>query len=288
METRKIAGACFIGGALCALVALIFSPNFWWLGALAGLAGGYLGYEFRLTLTAIPIAVRQMRWKGFTNGKKVVKFLGEYISVKHPFVYLAAVLAVPITAWLLFRTDRSDDWIATVIIILTTPLAFVDVVAILAGIFGFLAILGSRKEMVFWTSGGFGLLEVRDWKEWAQLQIRDGYTEKPLTYLNAYRWMGIGVGVILTAVFWTWWVSILREFAKFGWYLIRLIHSQERYLCAIDGSIGGLIGYWLLVRSEMFLPERVVLVLFGGLLGAVVGIVNWEVVSKRLLKVAAK
>ncbi len=47
METRKIAIVCFIGVVLCSAVALLVAPAFWWFGLLAGLAGGYISYEFR-------------------------------------------------------------------------------------------------------------------------------------------------------------------------------------------------------------------------------------------------
>ncbi|MEK7089596.1 MAG: hypothetical protein AAB920_02140, partial [Patescibacteria group bacterium] len=56
METKKIALACFVGGALCATVALLVAPLYWWLGLIVGFAGGYVAYEFREVLKAIPIA----------------------------------------------------------------------------------------------------------------------------------------------------------------------------------------------------------------------------------------
>ena len=56
METKKIAVACFIGGVLCCAVALMFAPVYWWFGLIAGMAGGYISYEFRKVLVAIPIA----------------------------------------------------------------------------------------------------------------------------------------------------------------------------------------------------------------------------------------
>ena len=46
METKKIALACFIGGALCCAVTFMIAPLYWWFGLLAGLAGGYISYDF--------------------------------------------------------------------------------------------------------------------------------------------------------------------------------------------------------------------------------------------------
>jgi hypothetical protein len=57
METRKIAVSCFIGGVLCGAVAMLFAPAYWWLGLIAGFAGGYISYEFKAVVQAIPEAL---------------------------------------------------------------------------------------------------------------------------------------------------------------------------------------------------------------------------------------
>jgi hypothetical protein len=69
------------------------------------------------------------------------------------------------------------------------------------------------------------------------------------------------------------------------WYLFRLIHSEKRVLCAIDGTLGGAVSYIWLASATMTLVEQAMLVLFGGLLGAAIGVVNWELISKRIFQV---
>ena len=64
-----------------------------------------------------------------------------------------------------------------------------------------------------------------------------------------------------------------------------LIHRYERVLCAIDGTLGGVIAYQLLIRPERSFAQNAIAVLFGMVLGAGWGVVNYEIVSKRLLKV---
>lgn len=58
----KIAISCFAGATLGALVALQFSPWFWWLGLMVGFAVGYLSYEFKVVIQAIKKA-----WQATTN-----------------------------------------------------------------------------------------------------------------------------------------------------------------------------------------------------------------------------
>lgn len=60
--------------------------------------------------------------------------------------------------------------------------------------------------------------------------------------------------------------------AKFFRYLFILIHSEERLLCSLDAALGAAIGYWLGNA------------LIGALAGGILGHANFEVVSKRWLK----
>lgn len=288
METRKIAWACFIGGALCAAVALIFSPAFLWLGVLAGVAGGYVSYEFRATLLAIPIAWRQTVGKGYKIGKEVYLRLRDYVQVKHPFVYSAVVLALPVTVWLISQiygeTPRDLLWI-----LLMAPVAFIDVVFLMTGFLFAFASLGCRREGCYWEYGRYDPIQSEEvWRRFEREWQKDGYSEKPLTYGNAWRWLAIGSGVVLVFLLWTWWTWLLRLGARFFWNLVRLISSKEREVCSICGTVGGLISYFWFATSAASLGEMILLVIYGGLLGAVLGVVYWEVVSKRLLKVTAK
>ncbi len=288
METGKIAWACFIGGALCAAVALIFSPAFLWLGVLAGVAGGYVSYEFRATLRAIPVAWRQTEGKFTKIGKEVYLRLWKYAQVRHPFVYSAVVLALPVTAWLISQiygeTPRDLLWI-----LLMAPVAFIDVVFLMTGLLFAFASLGCRREGCYWEYGRYDPIQSEEvWSRFERDWQKDGYSEKPLTYGNAWRWLVLGLGGIFVFLLWTWWTWLLRSGAQFFWNLVRLIHSKERYLCAIDGTLGGLISYVMLAQPSTTSMAQVTLVLFGGLLGAALGVLNWELVSKRLLGYPAR
>jgi hypothetical protein len=120
-----------------------------------------------------------------------------------------------------------------------------------------------------------------------------GYRRKPLTYLNVLRWTLLFVPVVIRFLAWTVWKYIaigVREtlsfFGRFVWHLFKLVHSEKRVLCAVDGTLGGAISYIWFAKSAVSFPEQAVLLVFGGMLGAAFGVLNWEIVSKRILHIA--
>jgi len=302
METRKIALACFIGGALCSLVALLFAPAFWWLGLIAGFVGGYLAYDFREVLRAIPKAaheVGQIIAKEWPGTKK-------WLVRPRPILYLTMSLAIVMCSIVPLLDRLVEARITSGFVFL----AVLMVATFSVSIFGVLATLMEKGAD---SERSFALSTPEDETRWANRRkyYSDmGYAEKPYTYANAYRWLARGIGVVCLAVirffFWDMWRPV-GEFllqalifvglvlfgcvfypCLFGCKLFKLIHSHKRLLCAIDCAIGGAMSYLLLARSAHTLGAQVALVLFGGLLGAGLGVLNWEVVSKRLLHVPSK
>ncbi|MBX4205497.1 MAG: hypothetical protein KW788_04960 [Candidatus Doudnabacteria bacterium] len=113
------------------------------------------------------------------------------------------------------------------------------------------------------------------------IYMPDGYAElNPLkVYLwhlprgifFAVRWMVLGLPQALAFCLRA--VSFLKRFSVF---LFREIHSDVRLLCACDASIGAAIGY--------FTGNAVI----GGIAGGIFGVLNYEVVSKRLLHITVR
>lgn len=294
METRKIAVACFIGGALCCAVALMFAPIYWWFGLIAGMAGGYISYEFREVRKAIPVALRAAgqgsvyAWDGLIASAKA------WLSRPHPFFYIGAILALPfafsIAPYLLFEMAKGPGTSALSVILLLV--AYGEAVMILGAPFGIFAFIGARAvERCYWTptmenSGG-------DQQKWFAELREKGYRESPLTYANATRWTAKGVLATVKFFAWTLWKylamaawAMICFLGRFAWHLFKLIHSEKRVLCAIDGTLGGAVSYIWFASSAISFPEQMVFVIFGGLLGAAFGVANWEIVSKRILRVA--
>ncbi|HCC22542.1 hypothetical protein A2480_04045 [Candidatus Uhrbacteria bacterium RIFOXYC2_FULL_47_19] len=280
METKKIALACFVGGALCCLVALLFTPKFWYLGLLAGGAGGYLGYEFRQVLRAIPTALRRAAEgtdRGLTEGRKIA---WQWLRKPHPFVYFGAV--VGFVSATVFAVDVLQRNSANSLVEQLQIYFFVFSLSVLIAVG--VAIMTS---VVLYALAEFGIV-VDDFVIWKRPSQEDflenaGYSIVATMVLR-------GMMAIIKFSAWTLWkyvaISIFLA-AKFvvlvGWHLFKLIHSQKRVLCAIDGTLGGTVSYLWLAQSTGSFAQQATMVIFGGLLGAAFGILNWEVVSKRVL-----
>lgn len=307
METRKIASACFIGGAICCAVALMVAPALWWLGMIAGFAGGYISYEFREVLRAIPVALRAAMKGGSWAWGSLVEVVEDYIKKPHPFAYPAAIIVAPFWVFLMsemiysfvYPTVPVPALIEFLMFVFLTPIMlvafFVGMVIIVAFPMVALAFIGARVgERSFWEPimGGNHTMSQ---EQLSQALEAKGLERKPLSYRNVYRWITKGIGITALFFVWTLWKYLaigmwntFRFFGRFAWHLFKLIHSQKRVLCGIDGALGGAVAYIWLQSTSCAVGEQMVLVVFGGLLGATFGVVNWEVVSKRLLHVGTK
>lgn len=307
METKKIAIGCFVGGVLCTAVTLICTPMFWWLGLLAGMAGGYLGYEFREVLRAVPIAWRKSR-KGITiwwleADKKVRKcsfgkldFFDCFFAVIVFLLFLGITIAI---SWFIVPTPDWEFGLFCMIGSFATVFSLFVVAFIssfpVSGLFLAFALLGARVgEKCFWFP--FILLGGEDNEDAERIRKKleaVGYHKEILTSKNFFRWLAKGVGLTILFFLWTMWKYLfigiwllLCFLRRFGWELFKLIHSKKRVLCAIDGTIGGAIAFFCFASASLTFPQQILVVFFGGLLGAVIGVLNYEIVSKRLLHLA--
>jgi len=306
METRKIALACFIGGALCSAVALFFSPNYWWLGSFAGLAGGYIAYEFREIFRAIPKAWHKAKGSGFGALNQMLTSAKQ----PHPILYSWLVFNLIIDLFLCFLMisdsiiKDKELFLAIFLILCPVPLTTVNLSL-------FLFVLTDEymkleKKSYWMLKKTLFNPDLTDW----EIKARQRAMEKAdcngisitnslylIAAIKAIFWVAKGalktVPTILKFLFWTMWkysaIGLYKGLCfvgRFIWHLFKLIHSDKRLLCAIDGTLGGLASYQWLASSAMSSTEQVLVVIFGGLIGAVLGIVNWEFVSKRILHVA--
>ena len=296
METRKIAVACFIGGALCCAVALMFAPVYWWFGLIAGIAGGYISYEFREVCKAIPIALRAAgrgsvyAWDGAIAKAKA------WLSESHPFFYPAAIVVAPFYIWgasylvpelMKPATSIGISALFSLIMVAIGVLAFVEMTWAVIAPMAILAFIGARAgEKCYWWPF---LMPTNNMEKDVQELEAKGLRREPLNYQNLARWSAKGLW--LTLKFFAKYLAIaawatICFLGRFAWHLFKLIHSEKRVLCAIDGTLGGAVSYIWFASAAMSFPERVVFVVFGGLLGAAFGVANWEIVSKRILRVA--
>jgi len=302
METRKIAMACFVGGAICVIVALIFTPMFWWLGLIAGFVSGYLAYEFQEVLKSIPKAFTVTYKWAIECWKNADKKVIESSRKPHPFLYPSVAISSLLflcRGWLFLSDLTIDSSISSPFFYLALIEAFCVYVGISSMILCvpivFLAFLGVRfGEKSYWVP--LIMTEDKHKEETIKALQARGLVEQPLTYRNTLRWVIKGIFIIIQFFVWTLWKylaigvykSIQFLLLDFLWEVFKLIHSQKRLLCAIDGTLGGALSYVIFSSFVSTRIEQIVMVIFGGILGAGIGVINWELVSKRLLKLPVK
>jgi hypothetical protein len=269
METKKIALACFIGGVICGAVALAVAPAIWWLGVLAGFAGGYISYEFRSVLAAIPLAWQSTRLAIPRKWQQAKQDFWQWLTEPRPFMYGGAILTAIFFAiqFLVgnFRFLPHDHQI---------PITKAEVGAVIF-LWGFF----------FWFCTLFGALITGA----TCLVGSQGEDVEEMKYEEAFSAFRKGVRQLLRFLGWTMWKYVGLAIAYAGyriglflWHVIKLIHSEKRVLCGIDGALGGTLSYFLFRSSGM----PIITIIFGGLIGAALGVLNWELVSKRILHVA--
>jgi hypothetical protein len=314
MEARKFGFAAGIGGVLFCIFAIVFVPGHHTFGLIAsiiaGMAGGYLSYEFRDVLRAIPTAWGAA-WKGsryvgrglFTFFRNQLADIREYFSRPHPLLFqpllVGTLLLSPVEIYF-GRVADGPIWITLAFLYLVFGTFGAAVMVVMP-----LAFIGARfAEKKYWRpmDGQYGQGSYSDWLAAKQ---KAGLTEASITHANLFRWQVKGFGLVMKFLCWTMWkyIAIGTFFAVkylalgiamliflpflFVWKLIKLIHSTKRSVCAIYGTIGGVVSYLSFVAVANTLAEKTMLVLCGGIFGAALGIAGREVVAKRLLHMTA-
>lgn len=309
--TGKVITACFTGGAIGTAIALLLAPWLAWLGASAGFAAGYVAYEFRSVIAAVPRA-----WKKAAGDMSNVH---AWLSTPRPMLFPALVTFAAWTAcWHTFYVCWPPEkpvqgwWVAGLVI------------ALVMSIGGFVAACelmkigcSARPRLRQWVKtnpkrfkleteigannadGGLFMVLIRERVYYGaeadsyyyNIDHPAGYKEPLLLLLRgllicAYEvarflgwrlWKGIALGAYRLA----------RALLLAAWWTFRFVHSRERVLCGVDSALGTLAAAALFRNSDMGLADFAFAVLCGGLLGAAIGALNYRIISVRLLRLAA-
>jgi len=281
-ETKKIALACAIGGAIGTAVALMVAVAFWWLGLLAGFCAGYVSYEFRAVLRAIPEAWR-MTVAGMDAGTKAMIHEVRFFFVPHPIFHTSILFGLVGVGLLYnweFRSYQVPELVGLVIggflvglVMFFLPLCLYDM----------------WQEARKVSTRFFERVVTQTYRS----EPACGYGELGIAFAKGF---GIFVCYMIVAgpaiVYWLCVkgipvVRVLLGIAgRFVLTFVRLIHSDKRLLCGVDSAIGTGLAYVTLARPEMTTAQYVLVVAAGAMIGAAFGVLNWEIVSKRILRVA--
>ncbi|HMJ85082.1 MAG TPA: hypothetical protein VK504_17995 [Vicinamibacterales bacterium] len=287
-STFHVVIAGMLGAFACSSIA-IWAHYHIGFGIVAGLIVGYLAYDFRSVLTAIPVA--------FAEFRADLASFRRWLYYSDPFLGPATLAFVLFSAYIvrpLFRSAFADmmngshPYVLQVLMVVFIFMTFImgsvlaDVMTLIAG-YG-----ASRWENVTFYFGkeADGAMTKAGWND-------DGRELKvvPKTYLSVFRWTLEGFASIASGLLWRIWppifgavIKLIALLAVGLWKLFLVVHRYERLLCAIDGTLGGVLSYRLFIRPERTFTQNALAVLFGMVLGAGWGVLNYEILSKHVLK----
>lgn len=246
----KIFLACAIGAGIGSMVALELNPYFWWLGLLVGGFAGYFSYEFRTVISAT-----------YLSYKKVEEV--------NPFRYCREISIIFFAYLLIYLTVLP--------ILIGMDLAVVSIKG-KGDIRYFLHPLPMMVLICFFLTSIFRYADYKNEEtmdEWRKelrvinpLSVYFYYLPKYLQ--KVFSWLLIKIPKVIMVI-----TKIIMKIVRFIKTIFILIHSDARLLCGIDAAIGAAIGY--------FAGSVMVGMVFGGIFG----VVNYYVVSVRLLKLKA-
>lgn len=248
-RSLKIFLAVFAGSLIGGLVCRHIGFTFWWIGLLIGGLIGYLAYEPLAVLKAIPVAWHfACRLMGLSG-----RFLRENRGIIL-IIFLAGQLA---WFWLIVPLVLLAN--ATSKLLSTWPIGSTYCFIMAIGFYGMLGKGRNKPEVhrnykLFLTHFNPVSLVFYTYPVYMYRLTRD-----IIKGCWHYRRAPLVAG---------------RFLSLFFWKLFLIIHSQERLLCGIDAAIGAALVYFL-----HYSP------LIGAGLGGLFGVMNFEILSKRILKV---
>ena len=255
-KTVKVFLASGVGAFVGSLLALQLSSHVWWLGLCAGFLVGYLSFESRKVAAAIPTA-----WRAAMAWKSDLWPVRAFFRLVVPSASVAATITVGIFVWDEIRRGRFELW----------PELWLAILLVFA-----FAMVWALVTCACWVRCSQGESR-RDQRlaQWEHNMLRANPFRVYLWVIP--KWilytlpMGIAKAIFAGAV---WLKRIgLPVTLRFCRELFYLIHSEERLLCGVDAAVGAAVGYF---------AGRA---LIGMIAGGIIGVVEFEWVSKRILKV---
>lgn len=256
---QRIFVACFCGATIGALLAIQFNHYFWWIGILFGGLVGYLSYEFMKVVRAVKTAWNEVCKEYESNfrrlrsvGSTVLSVFVEAIQVAYftllfLLVGLSWAIVVPLLVCPSFYFENSRGYIIACTIALS----------LLFGSFVSATYLSFAMRYRGITT--------------PVIDVMGKYIRFLFIDANAlsvlFRWVPKGICLIAAEIPGA--LGFLREIVKRTFILV---HSEIRLLCMVDAMLGALTGY--------FCGN----VLIGGVVGAILGVLNYKIISVRWLK----
>ena len=270
MKTEKrIALACFIGAVIGTLLALQFNHYFWWVGVLVG---GLVGYNFHEIPATAKMVWNQMPKKKdlqswATQGVETSKMLGTGILMvvaAMALVFGGIMLAIFTVLSVISSIGNTFNIYASYLggreVSFTNGLSPMSGTVSFAAVCIVLVIAGSLLLALYWS----GRNTSKDSSDMLVFAI--------ICFCAVPFILPILLPIVLfclagISIYWT-----ARTGIKIGWKTFKLVHSDIRLLCMTDAMFGALTGFYFGNA------------LVGGIVGALCGVLNYKLISVKLLK----
>jgi len=268
-DALKIFIAFAIGAAVGTVVAMDVNRYFWWLGLLVGGATGYLSYEWRAVIHAIPAAYRAAgriklpskssllcRFRFFVWGSAATLSFGAWMCIAFSPLQPLALRGEVVLGGLCVLLMLGCCLIATIF-------TFVVVIITLAGgagssmdeftdTFREITYIVSPPTVVFWHLPRGVCFVARKTPHAVAATLCFALSVLIL----------VPRGIVAAASF----------CMRFGWQMFVRIHSERRLICGVDMLLGSVVGH--------FVGKAAI----GALAGGILGVVNYAIVTKRWLR----
>lgn len=246
--TAKVFISTALGSAIGTLIALQFGV-FWFLGVIIGGAVGYLSYEYQQVIEAIQDARETVILPKLTDVRKDLR---------------EACLAMPA------RVTRLTKRFCFVLF------GFTGILTLINLFYGaiFLGIEKSWNQVVSNLMTAVSIVGIFI-ASLSLIEALSNRTDEQLSEFarewNIFAWLiallrGVKHGI---SFLWSHSGSWLRLLCRLSKQVFATIHSEIRLLCGVDAMIGATIGY------QWNNP------LIGALVGGLLGVLNFELISKR-------
>lgn len=264
-QSLKVLLSCFIGASIGTFVALEMSPMFWWTGLIIGGLVGYINYEFRKVITAISTA-----WHATTSWQPDNVFWCNFFKLWPATTVFMTTAAIGVVTPLMFGMIALDKEKPTITDLIVTGIGLAMSIILYGAVFALSKLDDVKKA----DSSEDYLAQQRKWM-FSVNPLRVYLWLLPKSIALAIGWALCGLTWLFVKLFTRIPISI-KFWRTFLWHWFCEIHSEIRLLCGVDAAIGVAIGYF--AGS----------VLTGGLAGALVGVLNFEVLSIRVLKLVPR
>ena len=277
LDVIKVVRACAIGGLVTVLAAIAVAPVLtWWLAVLAllaGFSGGYLSWEFREAIYAVPVVWKSLKKdlvqlsQPFIRGyNKMVEFLKDG---PHPFFWELILVMIPLTAVNFFISRdiavKYDGGFVSMVIFAMVSFTLSVMFIFYSFLIGYII-----------TAVGASACNA-DWLT----TLKEGKEEKRRKWKEVLLWQVIGIVLFIPYTLWKvvglFWLFLKKYFI--------LIHSRERLLCGFDGLLGGLVfAVWVWSDPAMPAVQKALMVGCGAMLGGMFGFISYQFISIKWLK----